>query len=216
MHLEIWSDLVCPWCYIGKRNAEAALAEFEDRDDVHVTWRSFQLNPDMAAEADLGSLLAERSGTTRERAFDRLREMEQRMAAVGIDAHLDQVRVGNTRDAHRLLHLGEEHGLQGEVKERLLKAYFTDGEPIGATATLQHAAVEAGLPADEVADVLAGDRFAEEVARDQQLARAIGIGGVPFFAVDRAYGASGAQPPEALLQLLRKARDEAQGVGGES
>jgi predicted DsbA family dithiol-disulfide isomerase len=212
MHVEIWSDVVCPWCYIGKRNFERALAEFEERDEVHVTWRSFELNPDLPAEADLGSMMAARSGGTREGAFERLREMEQRMAGVGIESHLHRARLGNTRDAHRLLHLAERHGIQAELKERLLKAFFTDGEPIGLADALQRVALDAGLPADEVADVLSSDRFGEEVEQDVQLARAIGIRGVPFFAVDRSYGASGAQPPEALLALLQKAKAETAAV----
>jgi len=210
MHVEIWSDVVCPWCYIGKRHFEAALAGFEARDDVQVTYRSFQLDPDAPreSEGDLADRMGARLGGSREEALARLDSMTERMRGAGIESHFDQARVGNTRDAHRLLHLAAQHGAQSAVKERFLKAYFTEGEAIGRAETLQRIAVEAGLPADEVADVLSGDRFAIEVEDDQQVARSLGINGVPFFVVDRAYGASGAQPPEALLELLRQAKAE--------
>jgi predicted DsbA family dithiol-disulfide isomerase len=210
MHVEIWSDVVCPWCYIGKRHFDAALAEFEDRDDVHVTYRSFQLNPEAPAEdeGDVADHISARFGQSREEALALLESMTERMAGAGIETHFDKARLGNTRDAHRLLHLAERHGIQVAVNERFLKAYFTDGEAIGSKEALQRVAVDAGLPADEVADVLAGDRFANEVDEDQRVARGIGIGGVPFFVVDRTYGASGAQPPEELLGLLRRAKAE--------
>jgi predicted DsbA family dithiol-disulfide isomerase len=208
MQVEIWSDVVCPWCYIGKRNFEAALAQFEDRDDVRVTYRSFELNPDSPSEydGDLADYISARFGRSREDALVQLESMTERMVGAGIDSHFDKARGGNTRDAHRLLHLANHHGIQEKVKECLMKAYFTEGEPIGSTEALQRVAVDAGLPADEVADLLAGDRFASEVDADIRLAQGFGIGGVPFFVVDRAYGASGAQPPEALLELLRRAK----------
>jgi len=210
MHVEIWSDVVCPWCYIGKRNFEVALAAFEDRDDVQVTYRSFQLDPGAPreSEGDLADHMSARVGRPREESLARLEEMTERMRGAGIESRFDRARVGNTRDAHRLLHLAAQHGIQDAVQERFLKAYFSEGEAIGNTETLQRLAAEAGLPAAEAADVLAGDRFATEVEDDQQVARGFGIGGVPFFVVDRAYGASGAQPPEALLELLRQARAE--------
>jgi predicted DsbA family dithiol-disulfide isomerase len=204
--VEIWSDIACPWCYVGKRRFEAALAGFERRDDVRVTWRSFELDPSAPREreGDRAARLAEKYGMTIERA----REMEQQMvetaAGDGLDFRFDIARSGATFDGHRIVHLAGEHGLQDAMKERLLRAYFTEGELIGDHATLIRLATEVGVPEDEVRDTLAGDRFAEEVRADEQLAGQFGISAVPTFVVDRKLGASGAHPPEALLQLLRQ------------
>ena len=207
MHVEIWSDIACPWCYIGKRRFEAALAQFEHRDEVRVTWRSFELDPEAprVIEGDRAELLAAKYGTTVERA----REMQQHVAEVaagdGLEFHPDRARGGNTFDGHRLLHLAAEHGRQDALAERLMRAQQTDGEAIGDLETLQRLAVEAGLPADEVADLLQGDRYAGAVRDDERTAMAFGIRGVPCFVADRTLGASGAQPPEALLDFLREA-----------
>jgi predicted DsbA family dithiol-disulfide isomerase len=204
--VEIWSDIACPWCYVGKRRFEAALAGFEHRDDVTVTWRSFEL--DLTAprerEGDRAARLAEKYGMTLERA----REMEQQMtdtaAGEGLEFRFDLARSGATFDGHRTIHLAREHGLEDEMKERLLRAYFTEGRLIGDHDTLVALAVEVGLPEDEVREMLAGDRFAAEVRSDEQLATQFGISAVPTFVVDRSLGASGAQPPEQLLELLRQ------------
>jgi len=210
VHVEIWSDIACPWCYIGKRRFETALAQYEHRDEVTVTWRSFELDPAAPAERE-GSHhahLAAKYGTSLEQAKAMHRNMTETAAAEGLAYDFDRVRGGNTFDAHRLIHLGAAHGIQDAVKERLLRGYFTEGEPIGYHDALRRLAVDAGLPDDEVADVLASDRFAAEVREDERTARALGITAVPFFVVDRAYGAAGAQPPEQLLELLRHARPE--------
>ncbi len=206
MHVEIWSDIACPWCYIGKRRFEAALAEFEHRDEVTVTWRSFELDPDAPRErtGDRAERLAEKYGMTVEQAREAERSLTQTAAGDGLDFHFEIARSGNTFDGHRLVHLAAEHGLQDAMKERLLRAYFTEGELIGDHATLQRLAVEVGLPADEVAATLASERFADDVRDDERTAAAFGISAVPTFVVDRALGASGAQPPEVLLELLRQ------------
>ena len=142
--------------------------------------------------------------------------MQQRMtetaAADGLDFRFDLARAGNTFDAHRLVHLAAAHGRQDEMKERLMRAYLTEGEPIGDPAALERLAVEIGLPEDEVRDLLAGDRFADEVREDERTAARFGIHAVPFFVVDRALGASGAQPPEVLGELLRRGWDARQPV----
>jgi predicted DsbA family dithiol-disulfide isomerase len=208
MHVEIWSDIACPWCYVGKRRFEAALAAFEHRDDVTVTWRSFELDPAAPRErpVDGATHLAEKYGTSREQAV----AMQDRMTGVaaeeGLEFRFDIARGGNTFDAHRLLHLATAHGAQDALKERLMRAYLTEGELISDHAVLARLGVEAGLPEDEVRDTLATDRFAAEVREDERTAQRIGIQAVPFFVVDRAVGASGAHPPEALLELLRQAR----------
>ena len=206
MNVEIWSDVACPWCYVGKRRFEAALAGFEHRDEVTVTWRSFELDPDAPREreVDLATHLAQKYGTSHEEAL----AMQQRMSGVGaadgIEFRHDIARGGNTFDAHRLLHLAAAHDRQDALKERLLRAYHSEGEPIGDPATLERLAVEAGLPADEVRDVLAGDGYAVEVREDERTAASFGISGVPFFVVDRSLAASGAQSPEILGQLLSR------------
>ena len=209
MHVEIWSDIACPWCYVGKRRFEAALAAFEHRDDVRVTWRSFELDPDAAAErgGERAERLAAKYGMTREQAI----EMQDRLAAVaagdGLDVRFDAVRDGSTFDAHRLVHLAAAHGAQDAMKERLMRAHFTDGELVSDPAVLARLAEETGLPSDEVAELLAGDRLADAVREDERTAAALGIHAVPFFVVDRAVAASGAQPPEVLGELLRRGRE---------
>lgn len=207
MHVEIWSDIACPWCYVGKRRFEAALAAFEHRDDVRVTWRSFELDPYAPRERaeDGATHLAGKYGTSREAAIAMQRRMTATAARDGLEFRFDIARGGNTFDAHRLLHLAASHGSQDGLKERLMRAYLTDGELIGDPAVLERLGTEAGLPEDEVRDVLATDRFAAEVREDERTASALGIRAVPFFVVDRAMGASGAQPPEALADMLRQA-----------
>jgi predicted DsbA family dithiol-disulfide isomerase len=209
MHIEIWSDIACPWCYIGKRRFEAALAAFEHRDEVQVSWRSFELDPDAPAErpGERAVHLAAKYGSSVEQA----RAMEANMTAVaageGLEFRFDIARDGNTFDAHRLLHLAAAHGLQDALEERLMRGYLGEGELISDHATLERLAVEAGLPADEVRDVLATDHYATDVREDQRTARSLGISAVPFFVIDRAMGASGAQPPEVLGELLQRGWD---------
>jgi predicted DsbA family dithiol-disulfide isomerase len=208
VHVEIWSDIACPWCYVGKRRFEAALAAYEHRDEVQVTWRSFELDPsaEREREHDGTTHLAEKYGTSRDEALAMQRRMTDAAAGDGLEFRFDIARGGNTFDAHRLVHLAAAHGIQDAMKERLMRAYLTEGQLIGDPAVLTRLAVEAGLPEDEVRDMLATDRFAAEVREDERTAERIGIRAVPFFVVDRAVGASGAHPPEALLELLRQAR----------
>jgi predicted DsbA family dithiol-disulfide isomerase len=207
MEVEIWSDIACPWCYVGKRRFEAALAAFDNRDEVNVTWRSFELDPGAPREREVDGAthLAQKYGTTRERALEMQRTMTEAAAGDGLEFRFDIARAGNTFDAHRLVHLASAHGAQDAMKERLMRAYLTEGEPIGDPRALERLAIDAGLPADEVREVLATERFAEEVRDDERTAHSLGINAVPFFVVDRALGASGAHPPEALLQLLERA-----------
>jgi predicted DsbA family dithiol-disulfide isomerase len=206
MDVEIWSDIACPWCYIGKRRFEAALAEFEHRDDVRVTWRSFELDPAAPAErkGERAARLAEKYGITVERAREMERQMTETAAGEGLDFRFDVARSGATFDAHRVIHLAAEHGLQDAMKERLLRAYFSEGELMSDRDALVRLAREVGLESDEVGEMLAGDRFADEVRSDERTAARFGIGAVPTFVVDRALGVSGAHPPAALLELLRE------------
>jgi predicted DsbA family dithiol-disulfide isomerase len=207
MHVEIWSDIACPWCYVGKRRFEAALAAFEHRDEVTVTWRSFELDPQAPAarSVDSATHLADKYGMTREQAQTSQRRLADVAAADGLDMRFDLARGGNTFDAHRLVHLAEAHGAQDAMTERLMRAYFTEGEPIADADALVRLALDVGLPEDEVRDVLATDRYAAEVRDDERTAASLGIHAVPFIAVDRRIGAAGARPPEALGELLRQA-----------
>jgi predicted DsbA family dithiol-disulfide isomerase len=215
--VEIWSDVVCPWCYIGKRRFEQALAGFEHRDEVRVTWRSFELDPQAprSRSVDGATHLAEKYGKSREEAV----AMQQRVADIaatdGLAFRHDIARGGNTFDAHRLLHLAAAYKLQDALKERLMAAYHAEGEPIGDVAVLERLSVEVGLPEGEVRDVLESDRYGDDVRDDERVASALAIGGVPFFVVDRAFAASGAQSPEVLGDLLREAWEAESRVSAE-
>jgi predicted DsbA family dithiol-disulfide isomerase len=215
VRVEIWSDVVCPWCAIGKRRFESALARFEHRADVEVRWRSFELDPTAARTVDVSSTqrLADKYGVS----LDQARAMQQRVtdagAAEGLDLRYDLARPGNTADAHRVLHLAADRGVQSAVKERLLLGYFTEGEPIADRRALSRLAACAGLDADGTARMLDSDDYLAEVRADEAEARALGIQGVPFFVFDRRYGVSGAQPAEVMLQVLERAWTEAQPTG---
>ena len=211
--VDIWSDVVCPWCYIGKRRFEAALAQFEHRGDVTVLWHSFELDPEAppVAEGRSAERLAAKYGMTVEEAAGRQAEITTLAAQDGLTYDLAESRGGNTFDAHRLIHLAAEHRLGDAAMERLMRAYFSEREAIGDRETLQRLAVEAGLPAEEVREVLEGERYADAVRADERAATQIGIRGVPFFVLGRKYGVSGAQPAEVLLQALQQAWDEVAG-----
>ena len=208
MHVEIWSDIACPWCYVGKRRFEAALSAYEHRDEVTVTWRSFELDPEAPRErpGDYATHLATKYGTTRDEALAMHARMTETAAGEGLDFHFDIARGANTFDAHRIVHLAAAHGAQDAMQERIMRAYLTEGELISDHATLERLARDVGLPADEVRDVLGSERYAAEVRADERTAAQLGISAVPFFVVDRAIGASGAHPPEQLVELLRQAR----------
>jgi len=203
--VEIWSDVVCPWCYIGKRRFEQALATFAHADEVEVTYRSFELDPTAPAHrtGTHDEHLARKYGMTVERAHQLNEQMTQTAAAEGLDFHFDRIRGGNTFDAHRLLHHAGTQGKQLELKERLLLATFTEGEPVADRAALARLAKEVGI--DDADEVLGSDRYSDDVRADEQQAAAYGISGVPFFVVDGTYGVNGAQPAEVLLQVLERA-----------
>ena len=210
MKVEIWSDIVCPWCYIGKRRFEQALAGFAHRDEVEVVWRSFELDPGAPASRDgsYAARLAEKYRCSVPEAQTMIDTMTDAAAGEGLDFHFETARPGNTFDAHRLLHLAGERGVQDAVKERLVRATFTEGEPISDAETLVRLVTEAGLDADEARAVLADGRYADEVRADEAEARALGVNGVPFFVIDRRYGVSGAQPAELLQRALEQAWSE--------
>ena len=206
MHVEIWSDIACPWCYVGKRRFETALASFDHRDEVSVTWRSFELDPSAprTRAGDGADHLARKYGTSREQALAMHANMTAVGAAEGLELRFDIARGGNTFDAHRLVHLATAHDLQDQMQERLFRAYLGEGVAIGEAASLEPLAIEVGLPAEEVRDVLLTERYAEDVRHDEREAAELGITAVPFFAVDRAIGVAGAHPPELLGKVLLK------------
>jgi predicted DsbA family dithiol-disulfide isomerase len=208
--VDIWSDVVCPWCYLGKRRFEAALAQFEHRDDVAVAWHSFELDPEAGpASASTGAeRLAAKYGMSVEEARQRHAQLEQLAAAEGLEYHLDRTRGGNSFDAHRLHQLAIERGLGDAMMERLMRAYFTEGEATGDPDVLLRLATEAGLAPDEARAVLGSDRYAEAVREDEGVAHRIGIHGVPFFVLGRRFGVSGAQTSNIMLQALEKAWSE--------
>jgi len=207
MKVEIWSDVVCPWCYIGKRRFESALARFPHRDHVDVVWRSFELDPTAPAlrEGDAAERLASKYGMSRQQAVESHERMAQVASQEGLAFHFEATRSGNTFNAHRLLHLADERGVQGEVKERLFRAYFSEAEPIGDVDTLVRLTGEVGISAADAQAVLSTDAYAEDVRADEREATELGINGVPFFVIDRRYGVSGAQSADILLQALERA-----------
>jgi predicted DsbA family dithiol-disulfide isomerase len=206
VNVEIWSDIACPWCYIGKRRFEAALAGFEHRDEVEVTWRIFELDPEAPAErtGDRAARLAEKYGMSVEQARAAEQQMTEVAATEGLDFRFDVARSGITFDAHRLVHLASTRDRQDAMKERLLRAYFTEGELMSDHHTLVRLALEVGLAEEEVREMLASQRFADEVRDDELTAGRLGVSAVPTFVIDRAMGASGAHPPADLLDLLRQ------------
>jgi predicted DsbA family dithiol-disulfide isomerase len=218
MLVEVWSDIVCPWCYIGKRRFERALERFEQRDEVEVVWRSFELDPRAPRTLDTGltEMLASKYGVSHAQAAAMNARVTEEARKEGLDYRLDIARPGNTFDAHRLTHLAATVGLRAEAVERFMHAYFVEGAEIGDGETLVRLVAEAGVDAGSARAALAGDAFAAEVRADETRARALGVSGVPFFAFDERFGVSGAQPVEVLLGALREAREnEGQPAAGD-
>ena len=214
MQVEIWSDVVCPWCYVGKRRFEEALGRFPQAAEVAVVWKSFQLDPQaqstLAGERhrpdEYAERLAAKYATSVGSAQRMIGSMTATAAADGLEFRFDRAVRANTFDAHQVLHLARLHGRQDEMKERLLRGYLSEGLAMGDREVLVDLASAAGLPAAEVRTALVQQTFAPEVLRDEAEARALGITAVPFFVVDRTYGVAGAQPADALLGVLEQAQ----------
>jgi predicted DsbA family dithiol-disulfide isomerase len=207
MQIEVWSDVVCPWCYIGKRRLETALEQFPHRDQVEVVWRSFQLDPSIPEGETHPTLpaLAAKYGASEDAMRANMSRVEDLAAAEGLQYSLADGISGNTGLAHELLHLAAERGLQGELKELLLHAHFEQARPVFDVESLVALGTEVGLDADEARAALTDRRYRAAVDQDAATAQALGATGVPFFVVDRKYGAAGAQPAELLLQILERA-----------
>jgi protein disulfide-isomerase len=207
MKVEIWSDVMCPFCYIGKRKFETAINDLSLKDEVEVVWHSFQLNPNLKAqpEKDVYSYLAELKGQTMEWSVGIHDNLTKAAKVIGLDYHFEKAKVANSFDAHRVIQLAKKYNLTDELEERFFKAYFTEGELMSDHDTLIRLATEAGLPKEEVVQVLETDQYAQEVIKDGAEARRLGASGVPFFVMDRKYAVSGAQEPSVFKATLEKA-----------
>lgn len=210
MRVDIWSDVMCPFCYIGKRHLEKALEEFEHRDDVEVVWHSYQLDPDARPQPgkDAYTYLAERKGQPVEWSRQAHKQVTEMAARAGLHYDFDKVVIANSFDAHRLVQLAKKYGKGDEMEEQLFKGHFTDGKDVGDHKVLMEMAKAIGLNEKEVADVLNGNAYADEVQADIAMAEQIGVRGVPFFVINNKYGVSGAQPPATFVQALNKAWEE--------
>ncbi|NOU94639.1 thioredoxin domain-containing protein [Paenibacillus sp. LMG 31456] len=212
MKVEIWSDIMCPFCYIGKRKFEAALEQFSNKSNVEVVYRSFELDPNSPRDVnhDVHQMLSSKYGMSREQAISMNADVARQASAVGLTFNFDSMILTNTFDAHRLAHYAAQHGKMHEMTERLLHAYFTESKHIGDHEVLADLAAEVGLDKIEAAKVLASQDYAKEVRADEQEASTLGIRGVPYFVINRKYAISGAQPSEVFLGALQKAWDEDQ------
>ncbi|CAN5406072.1 DsbA family oxidoreductase [soil metagenome] len=206
MKVEIWSDVMCPFCYIGKRRFENALQQFAHKDEIEIIWKSYQLDPTMQTEAgkNINQYLAERKGWT----LDYARQMNAHVTAmakeVGLNYDFDKAIVANSFDAHRFSHLAAKYGLGDAAEERLFKAYFTEGKNISDHGTLIKLGTEIGIDASVIKQMLATDAYTYEVQHDINEAETLRLKGVPFFVMNRKYGVSGAQPEEVFLKTLEK------------
>lgn len=210
MRVDIWSDVMCPFCYIGKRHFEAALQQFEHGDNIEVVWHSFQLDPDTKPQPgkDVYTYLAERKGQSLEWSKQAHAHVQQMAADVGLQYNFDKAVIANSFDAHRVLQLAKQYGKGDALEEQLFKGYFTEGKNIADHSVLTEIATGIGLNSEEVAEVLSTDKFTAEVKDDVATAARIGINGVPFFVINNKYGVSGAQPTTTFVQAISKAWEE--------
>ncbi|MEO9476347.1 MAG: DsbA family oxidoreductase [Cyclobacteriaceae bacterium] len=207
MKVEIWSDVLCPFCYIGKRRFEKAVAEYDG--EVEVEWKSFMLDPSLKTNPNqsVNEMLAERKGWSLEYARDASKHVTEMASGEGLDYNMDNAVVANSFDAHRLLHLAKSKGLGDQAKEALFRSYFTESKNIAAITTLVAIGRDIGLDANEVETMLMSNEFTVEVNADIKEAQMIGVTGVPFFVVDRKYGVSGAQHSDTFVEFLKKAAE---------
>ncbi|GLB69437.1 DsbA family oxidoreductase [Arthrobacter mangrovi] len=210
MKVEIWSDVACPWCFIGKRRFESALENFEHKDEVEVQWRSYQLDPTLPQHYDgtETEYLSEIKGMPQQQVRQMFEHVTAQAAGEGLSYDFDKIVVANSFMAHRFMHLAKEHGRMDAAKEALLSGHFEHGEDIGDIDYLVRTGVVLGLDEPEVREALAGDKYSAEVRADIAEARALGVNGVPFFVLDRKYGISGAQPAEVFGRALQQAWGE--------
>ncbi len=210
MKIEIWSDIACPFCYIGKRKFENALKDFPQKDKVEIIWRSFQLDPEMKVVPGqtVHEYLGIRKGTTTEEGKKMSDSMALIASEAGLEFNFDKTILCNTMNAHRIVHLAKKHGVQNEMKQALFAAYYTDGKNIGDNETLVTIGKKVGLDAMEITKVLEGEEYRNEVIEDQVYAQQIGVQGVPFYVFNEKYAVSGAQPTELFTEVLNKVWEE--------
>ena len=207
MQVEIWSDVICPWCYIGKRRFEMALANFAQRESVTVIWRSFELDPKSPPQypVTLEEMLAQKYGVSPQEAAAMNARVSGLAKEVGLEYHLSKARPGNTFDAHRLLHFATSRQLGNQATERVMHAYFSESLAVGDRAALARLAPEFGIAESDALAMLESDAFSAEVRADKARATELGISGVPFFVINKKIGISGAQAVEDFTQALQQA-----------
>lgn len=210
LKVQIWSDIMCPFCYIGKRRMEEALSQFEHKEAVAIEWKSFELDASFIAspEDNVIEHLAEKYGKDKDWAQSMIDNMTENAKTAGLDFHFEKAVLANSHNAHRLLHLAKKHHLANELEELLFKAYLTDGKDLNNLNTLSELGIEAGLEVEAVAEVLNSDLYSTAVKQDILEANVVGVKGVPFFVFDNKYAISGAQPATAFLQTLEKVWQE--------
>jgi predicted DsbA family dithiol-disulfide isomerase len=210
MKVEIWSDIVCPFCYIGKREFETALNNFTAKDKVEIVWRSFQLDPGLKQipGQPVYAYMAKRKGIGLPEAKEMYDYMADRAKTVGLLYNFDKAIINNTMDGHRLSHYAADFGKQNEIEEKLFAAYYTEGKDIGELETLVKIGESVGLEGEKVRTMLQSDKYRQDVLQDQQTAQQLGVNGVPFFVFDNRYAVSGAQPSDVFRQVLEKTWEE--------
>jgi predicted DsbA family dithiol-disulfide isomerase len=211
LRIDIWSDIACPWCYVGKRHLEQALAQFPERSSVEIVWHAFELNPSAPRETHEGpyaARLAKKYGISPKEAQIKIDHLVSVARGDGLSMDFERIRPGNTFDAHRIVHHAREVGRQDAVKERFLRGYLSEGEAIGDPEVVARLAIDAGLDTDRVSAILSSDEYAREVRTDEAEAQRLGIHGVPFFVIGGRYALSGAQPAELIGRALRQAWSE--------
>jgi predicted DsbA family dithiol-disulfide isomerase len=212
MKVEVWSDIMCPFCYIGKRNYEAGLKQFADNKNIEIVWKSFQLDPNIPQEVavteNVYQYLAERKGMSYEESVQMHDSVVATAKKVGLEYNFDKTIIANSFNAHRMIQLAKIKGLGDAAEERLFHAYFTEGKNIGNTDVLIDLGKDIGLTEAEVTTALTDDAYAYKVRQDVEEAQQLGVRGVPFFVFDRKYAISGAQPPEAFAETLQKSFSE--------
>ena len=210
LKIQIWSDIMCPFCYIGKRRLENAISQFGHQDAIEIEWKSFQLDPNFIASEDdnLVEHLAEKYRKDKDWAIEMLENMTQNAANSGLEFHFEKSLMANSFHAHRLLHLAKKQDLGSELKELLFKAYFTNGEDVNNKETLKQLGIQAGLDSNKIDEALNSNIYADEVQEDILMAKKLGIQGVPFFVFDNKYAISGAQHVETFVKTLEKVWQE--------
>jgi protein disulfide-isomerase len=212
MRVEIWSDIMCPFCYIGKRHFEQALQQFPNNNKIEIVWKSFQLDPSipqhLPAKTSVYQYLAERKGMSYEQSVQMHERVVEMAKAAGLEYNFDKAIVANSFNAHRLIQLAKTEGLGDQAEERLFLAYFTEGKDFGDPTVLTELGQNIGLSPEQVSEALSNDEFAQKVKHDISEAEEIGVNGVPFFVFDRKYAVSGAQPSSAFLQVIERSFEE--------